>query len=233
MSDLILSELRKRFEWCPPATREEVEDAEKALGFSLPILLKQIYLEVGNGDPNIDSGFIGVPNQSTREKRERQIDRALNLLNAQRQHEVQSKTRSYWISLVDTVKDPRGKKVLNDYIAKNLDRFVEPSEPEIVARTEAESRVLDSVDIVQHDEMNKKDVFWEFGKLRIKGNGTYYDYIDCLSPKGTVYMFDHTWGESFVEATFKITDSLEEFLVDMLFDDGKKRDQGMERKFNF
>ena len=34
---------------CPPASDQEIEEAESALGFDLPPLLKRIYREIGNG----------------------------------------------------------------------------------------------------------------------------------------------------------------------------------------
>jgi hypothetical protein len=54
-----------------PATEAEVRAAEEALGFPLPPLLRQLYLEVGNGGFGPGYGFIGVPRQVTAAARER------------------------------------------------------------------------------------------------------------------------------------------------------------------
>ncbi|MGO8673338.1 MAG: SMI1/KNR4 family protein [Capsulimonadaceae bacterium] len=48
----------------PPATPEQVEAAERALGFPLPALLRELYLTVGNGGFGPGDGFIGVPTKS-------------------------------------------------------------------------------------------------------------------------------------------------------------------------
>src|SRR5690242_12415879 len=45
----------------PPATPAAVEAAEQALGFALPPLLRQLYLEVGNGGFGPGYGLSGVP----------------------------------------------------------------------------------------------------------------------------------------------------------------------------
>jgi hypothetical protein len=45
----------------PPATAAMIEAAEQTLGFGLPPLLRQIYLEVGNGGFGPGYGLIGVP----------------------------------------------------------------------------------------------------------------------------------------------------------------------------
>jgi SMI1 / KNR4 family (SUKH-1) len=44
----------------PPATIEAIEAAEHALGFRLPVLLRRLYLEVGNGGFGPGYGLIGV-----------------------------------------------------------------------------------------------------------------------------------------------------------------------------
>jgi hypothetical protein len=44
----------------PPATEASIEEAEAGLGFSLPPLLRRIYLEVGNGGFGPSDGLIGV-----------------------------------------------------------------------------------------------------------------------------------------------------------------------------
>jgi cell wall assembly regulator SMI1 len=41
----------------PPATEEEVTQAEMQLGFALPSLLRRVYLEVGNGGFGPGYGF--------------------------------------------------------------------------------------------------------------------------------------------------------------------------------
>lgn len=44
-----------------PATEEQIAAAEAKLGFALPALLRQIYLEVGNGGVGPGYGLLGVP----------------------------------------------------------------------------------------------------------------------------------------------------------------------------
>lgn len=46
----------------PPATDQEIDEAENALGFALPALLKRIYLEIGNGGCRLGpmQGIYGV-----------------------------------------------------------------------------------------------------------------------------------------------------------------------------
>jgi len=43
-----------------PATREAVAEAERIIGFSLPPLLRRLYLEVANGGFGPDEGILGV-----------------------------------------------------------------------------------------------------------------------------------------------------------------------------
>src|SRR3712207_2542113 len=43
-----------------PATLEEIEAAEQKLGFKLPELLRELYLEVGNGGFGPSYGLLGV-----------------------------------------------------------------------------------------------------------------------------------------------------------------------------
>jgi hypothetical protein len=45
----------------PPATLAEVDAAEAALGFAIPVLLRRLYLEVGNGGFGPEYGLEGVP----------------------------------------------------------------------------------------------------------------------------------------------------------------------------
>ena len=45
----------------PPATSAEVDAAEMALGFSIPMLLRRLYTEVGNGGFGPSYGLEGVP----------------------------------------------------------------------------------------------------------------------------------------------------------------------------
>ena len=45
----------------PPASVAEVDSAEAALGFPLPPLLRQLYIEVGNGGWGPSYGLYGVP----------------------------------------------------------------------------------------------------------------------------------------------------------------------------
>lgn len=54
----------------PPATVEEVEAAEVILGFQLPSLLRQIYLEVGNGGFGPGYGLYGVPTSASNHRRQ-------------------------------------------------------------------------------------------------------------------------------------------------------------------
>lgn len=51
-------------EIAPPATAAEVYAAEQALGFPLPPLLRQLYLEAANGGFGPGYGFIRVPTQT-------------------------------------------------------------------------------------------------------------------------------------------------------------------------
>lgn len=46
----------------PTVTADEIDNAERRLGFSIPILLRRLYLEVGNGGfgPGRGGKFIGV-----------------------------------------------------------------------------------------------------------------------------------------------------------------------------
>ncbi len=183
MVELIFSELKERLSWCPPATQNEIEQAEHALGFPLPLILKKIYAEIGNGSPDVHSGFIGVPNQSTIEKHERLISIVADTWNI-----------THW---------------------------------------QAASRVAHyAFDIVAHYKRTREESYWEFGKIPIEGDGNSYDYVDCLTPNGQVYMFDHTWGESFADASAKIADSLEEYFYDCLFDNHKKRQAAVTLKFD-
>ena len=45
----------------PPATAAEVDAAEAALGFSVPQLLRRLYIEIGNGGFGPNYGLEGVP----------------------------------------------------------------------------------------------------------------------------------------------------------------------------
>ena len=45
---------------CPPATLESLRDAEDRMGFALPLLLKRVYLEVGNGVFGPGFGLYGL-----------------------------------------------------------------------------------------------------------------------------------------------------------------------------
>jgi hypothetical protein len=45
----------------PPATMAEVDAAEVALGFTIPLLLRRLYTEVGNGGFGPNYGLEGVP----------------------------------------------------------------------------------------------------------------------------------------------------------------------------
>jgi hypothetical protein len=45
----------------PPATEAEARAAEQALGFGLPPLLREFYLQVGNGGFGPVSGLLGLP----------------------------------------------------------------------------------------------------------------------------------------------------------------------------
>ena len=45
----------------PPATAAEIDAAERALGFAIPVLLRRLYLEVGNGGFGPAYGLEGVP----------------------------------------------------------------------------------------------------------------------------------------------------------------------------
>jgi hypothetical protein len=45
----------------PPATPEAVAEAERAIGYSLPPLLRRLYLEVANGGFGPRGGVLGVP----------------------------------------------------------------------------------------------------------------------------------------------------------------------------
>ncbi len=183
MDKIIFSELKRRFPWCPPATPAEINEAEELLGFSLPIVLKRVLLEIGNGSPDVLSGFIGIPNESTREKHENLISMIVESQRITRQGAI-FRTERY------------------------------------------------AFDIVQHSERTRQESFWEFGKIRFEGDGNYYDYVDCLTPQGQVYMFDHTWGESFAETSAKIADSLEEYFHDILFNNHKKRQAAVTLKFD-
>lgn len=49
----------------PPATEAEAEAAETALGFPLPHLLRQLYLEVGNGHWGPHTGLEPLPTAET------------------------------------------------------------------------------------------------------------------------------------------------------------------------
>jgi hypothetical protein len=49
---------------CPPATEEELVQAEAQLGFVLPTLLRRIYLEVGNGGFGPGYGLLPLNNIS-------------------------------------------------------------------------------------------------------------------------------------------------------------------------
>src|SRR4028119_998412 len=44
----------------PVATEAEIADAERRLGFPLPLLLRRIYEEVGNGGFGPGGGLIGI-----------------------------------------------------------------------------------------------------------------------------------------------------------------------------
>ena len=46
----------------PPATSAQLEASEAALGFALPPLLRQLYLEVGSGGFGPGGGLLGLPN---------------------------------------------------------------------------------------------------------------------------------------------------------------------------
>ncbi len=54
----------------PPATLEMVTAAEERLGFRLPDLLRQLYVEVGNGGYGPGYGLIGLPGGATRDREE-------------------------------------------------------------------------------------------------------------------------------------------------------------------
>jgi len=45
---------------CPPAPERTIHEAERKLGFSIPILLNQCYLQVGNGGFGPGYGVIGL-----------------------------------------------------------------------------------------------------------------------------------------------------------------------------
>jgi SMI1 / KNR4 family (SUKH-1) len=49
----------------PPATDAAVAKAERALGFALPMLLRQVYTQVGNGGFGPAYGLIGIPGGAT------------------------------------------------------------------------------------------------------------------------------------------------------------------------
>jgi len=49
-----------RFDRYPPATRDAIDTAEKALGFSFPPLLRQIYTEISNGGFGPGYGLLGL-----------------------------------------------------------------------------------------------------------------------------------------------------------------------------
>ena len=52
----------------PPATEEQIAGAEERLAFSLPPLLRQVYLEVGNGGFGPGAGLYGLPTSPENEK---------------------------------------------------------------------------------------------------------------------------------------------------------------------
>jgi hypothetical protein len=49
----------------PPVTTAALESAEKMLGFALPVTLRQIYLQVGNGGFGPGYGLLGLPGGAT------------------------------------------------------------------------------------------------------------------------------------------------------------------------
>jgi hypothetical protein len=57
-----------------PATAAQVDAAEAALGFTIPPLLRRLYIEVGNGGFGPGYGLIGVPTKETAARRQRFIE---------------------------------------------------------------------------------------------------------------------------------------------------------------
>ena len=51
----------------PPASREQIERCEAALGFPLPELLRRLYAEIGNGGFGPGYGLLPIPNGPTTE----------------------------------------------------------------------------------------------------------------------------------------------------------------------
>jgi len=49
----------------PPASREQIERCEAALGFPLPELLRRLYAEIGNGGFGPGYGLLPIPNGPT------------------------------------------------------------------------------------------------------------------------------------------------------------------------
>lgn len=45
----------------PVASDQDIEHAESRLGFQLPLLLRRIYSEIGNGGPAVKPGISGLP----------------------------------------------------------------------------------------------------------------------------------------------------------------------------
>jgi hypothetical protein len=59
------SKKTRALELPPPATAAEIAKAEARLGFQLPPLLKNLYLEIANGGFGPSEGFLGVPTRKS------------------------------------------------------------------------------------------------------------------------------------------------------------------------
>jgi hypothetical protein len=65
---------RRQQEIASPVSETEICAAEEALGFRLPPLLRQLYLEIGNGGFGPGYGLIGVPSPATAATRQHFIE---------------------------------------------------------------------------------------------------------------------------------------------------------------
>ncbi len=58
----------------PPALPDQIEEAERTLGFKLPELLKAFYLQIGNGGYGPGYGIVGLPGGATDDRRKNLLD---------------------------------------------------------------------------------------------------------------------------------------------------------------
>ncbi len=57
-----------------PATDGQVDAAELSLGFPIPLFLRRLYVEIGNGGYGPGHGLIGVPTEETAASRQRFVE---------------------------------------------------------------------------------------------------------------------------------------------------------------